>query len=369
MAGGHEAVSSVRWRLLPRANMRPSACISLGAPSKSCPGARFSSRIARRPWMPSTGCLPPFPKHGWADDSLYRKGMILHGAGQGFCAGGRDFQSAHRQLSKGGSGSGSPQAVGGAAGTDKNSVPAARSAEVKTPGADAAKPVAKDEPKPQPPAAIAPAPSVKADTGLTLLGIRHWSSSDYTRVVMDLTHDVKYERALVEKTTNGNKQLQITLQKTGIAEGVMPERTIQDGILSQIRVGADSSGGALVTFDLMQMDSYRVFTLPDPYRVVLDIYGAAGGKVVQASTVPVPTPASVPSPAASPSQTPVASAKSAPTIAAEDKDHVLAALAELQAKQALSPPRKRTRRKNSTPRLRQARRRCRTGSRCAEGSP
>lgn len=285
--------------------------------------------------------LAAHPKHEWADDSLYRKGMIWSEQAKDSAQAEAIFKALITNYPKADLAPEARKRLAALQGTGKDSAPAVQNAESgKTPGADTAKPLVKDEPKPQPPAASAPAPSVMADTGLTLLGIRHWSSSDYTRVVMDLTHDVKYERALVEKTTNGNKQLQITLQKTGIAADVMPERTIQDGILSQIRVGADSSGGALVTFDLMQMDSYRVFTLPDPYRVVLDIYGAAGGKVVQASTAPAPTPASVPSPAASPSQTPARSAKPASTIAAEEKDHVLAALAELQAKQALESTQK-----------------------------
>ncbi|RXL93922.1 hypothetical protein EO238_30510, partial [Citrobacter sp. AAK_AS5] len=80
-----------------------------------------------------------------------------------------------------------------------------------------------------------------------------------------MTQDVHYERALVEKAAGGSKQLQIALQQAGIAGDVMPARTIGDGILSQIKVGPDPAGGALVTLDLMAMDHYRVFTLPDPY--------------------------------------------------------------------------------------------------------
>ena len=287
--------------------------------------------------------LAAYPKHEWADDSLYRKGMIWSEQAKDAAQAEEIFKAVIANYPKGDLAPEARKRLAELPGTGKASASAVQSAESgKTPVSDAATPVAKDEPKPKAPAASAPASSVKADTGLTLLGIRHWSSNDYTRVVMDLSEDVKYERALVEKTTNGNKQLQITLQKTGIAADVMPERTIQDGILSQIKVGVDSSGGALVTFDLMQMDSYRVFTLPDPYRVVLDIYGAAGGKTSHAPSTPTsaatPTPTASATPtaasAASASQTPAASPKQAATIAAEEKDHVLAALAELQAKQA-----------------------------------
>ena len=279
--------------------------------------------------------LAAHPKHEWADDSLYRKGMIWSEQAKDSAQVEEIFKAVIANYPKGDMAPEARKRLADMPGTGTASAPAVQRVESgKTRVFDAAKSVAKDDPKAKAPAASASASSVKADTGLTLLGIRHWSSNDYTRVVMDLSQDVKYERALVEKTINGNKQLQITLQRTGIAADVMPERTIQDGILSQIKVGADSSGGALVTFDLMQMDSYRVFTLPDPYRVVLDIYGAAGGKAAHAPSTPASAATPTTAPAASASQTPAASPKQAATIAAEEKDHVLAALAELQAKQA-----------------------------------
>ena len=131
---------------------------------------------------------------------------------------------------------------------------------------------------------------------------------------MDMSEDVRYERALLETSANGGKQLRIALQRTDIAPDVVPDRSIEDGILSQIHVAADPDGGALVTFDLMRMDHYRVFTLPEPYRVVLDIYGGPGGDKTQAKAQD--TAASAPQGAAG-----------------QDVDHVQAALAELQARQ------------------------------------
>lgn len=234
--------------------------------------------------------LAAYPKHGWSDDALFRKGMIWMEQGKDPVQAEGVFKGVVALYPKG------------------DMTPKAREMLARVTG------------KPAPPVAQtrAPAPeqapaAVKAKAESTLLGIRHWSSNDYTRVVMDMADDVKYERALVETASGGNKQLQITLQRTDIAADVMPERTIQDGILSQIRVSPGPAGGALVTFDLMHMDHYRVFTLPEPYRVVLDIYGAEGGR--QAS---------------GPEQPAQGQAASA---AKDDTDHVQAALAELQARQ------------------------------------
>ncbi len=247
--------------------------------------------------------LAAHPKHGWADDALFRMGLVWLEQAKDPGKAAKVFQAVIETYPKG----------------DKVSEARERLAQIQ--GGGTVKTAAPAEPKP----AAAPqteskaeavpkkdvAASAKLKDGLTLLGIRHWSSPDYTRVVMDMTQDVHYERALVEKAKNGNKQLQITLQQAGIADDVMPARAIQDGILSQIQVGPDPAGGALVTFDLMEMDHYRVFTLPEPYRVVLDIYGGGAGKSRQPEAAPTP-PADV------------------------DVDHVQAALVELQTKQSQS---------------------------------
>jgi N-acetylmuramoyl-L-alanine amidase len=253
--------------------------------------------------------LAAFPKHEWADDSLYRKGLIWQEQAKDSGQAQAVFKAVMTTYPKG----------------DMAPEAARRLAELQS----AATPAASATSAPQPPSSAptkpaplsresSPVPVQKASDpadGPTLLGIRHWSSHDYTRVVMDVTGDVKYERTLVEKAGNGGKQLQITLQRTTIDKDVMPARTIQDGILSQIQVRGDALGGALITFDLMQMNNYRVFTLPEPYRVVLDIYGGDGGK-----------------------SEPVAGVESPAPVAEGDVDHVQAALAELQAKQQAAAP-------------------------------
>lgn len=249
--------------------------------------------------------LATYPKYGWSDDALFRMGLIWQEQFRDASKAARVFKTLIDTYPQG----------------DK--VPEARERLLGIKGGDQPQPVAaatksaKEKPASgQTAAASEKAAPAKLKDGLTLLGIRHWSSPDYTRVVMDMTQDVHYERALVEKAAGGNKQLQIILQQAGIAGDVMPARRVDDGILSQIQVGPDPAGGALVTFDLMTMDHYRVFTLPDPYRVVIDIYGT-GGQSRQAVA------------ASSPS-----AADSRPGGAV---DHVQAALAELQAKQSAAP--------------------------------
>jgi N-acetylmuramoyl-L-alanine amidase len=295
--------------------------------------------------------LAAFPKHSWADDALYRKGLIWQEQAKDAAKAEGVFKAVLDTYPKGDM---APQARerltklrGGGqapAGTGAGVVPApakagpgeAKAQEGKQPAAAAASKTGEDKAVPVKAASgkAGPAPT---RTGVTLQGIRHWSSSDYTRVVMDLTGDVKYERSLVEKAGNGGRQLQITLQDAGVGADVMPERTIQDGILSHIRVGAGEPAGVLVTFDLMRMDHYRVFTLPDPYRVVLDIYGANGGDVPQNAQGEAPKAEAGPRAEATPKSEPASKAVEKASTK-NDVDHVQAALAELQAKKGLEPP-------------------------------
>ncbi len=267
--------------------------------------------------------LASYPKHGWSDDALFRMGLIWQEQFNDSAKAARVFKKLVDTYPRGDKAAEARERLAGfQGGAPPDPAPEkTKPAEVKPVEAEAARTSAAEAPK------KAATPPAKLKEGLTLLGIRHWSSPDYTRVVMDVTQDVHYERALVETASGGNKQLQITLQQAGIAGDVMPSRTVGDGILSQIQVRPDPDGGALVTFDLMAMDHYRVFTLPDPYRVVLDIYGA-GGKPRQtaASTPPSPSSPGMASPPSSPD-----------TPSDAELDHVQAALAELQAKQVAEP--------------------------------
>ncbi len=285
----------------PKSQYAPRAMFFLGRCYEEL-GRRSFSRADRLKALEAYDrMLATYPRHGWSDDALFRMGLIWQEQFKDPAKAARVFKAVIDTYPKGDMVPGARERLAKLQGLEP--VKAAEAAKSQPSGVKPAPP--KQAPAPQKAAA-----SPKLKEGLSLLGIRHWSSPEYTRVVMDMTMDVHYERALVEKASDGNKQLQIFLQQAGIADDVMPSRTIEDGILSQIQVGPDPVGGARVTLDLMAMDDYRVFTLPDPYRVVIDIYGA-GGQSRQAGTAS----AQAPSPGG-------------------EVDHVQAALAELQAKQA-----------------------------------
>lgn len=239
--------------------------------------------------------LASYPKHPWTDDALYRKGMIWQEQFRSPDKARPIFEAVVKRYPDGDMAPKAREYLGQQGGVSTApGTPAAPAAVAKS----VVKPVAKK--------------SAPAGDGPVLNGIRHWSSPEYTRVVMDLSGDVQYARNLVQTSAGSGKQLQITLQGARVGSDVTPVRSIRDGILSELRVdGVDT--GALVTIDLMQMDHYRVFSLPEPYRVVLDIYGLKDGK----QTAPAPV-----------AEEPASGGR---------QDHVQAALNELRAETKAEP--------------------------------
>lgn len=209
--------------------------------------------------------IAAYPKHGWTDDSLYRQGVIWKDQGKDQVKARALFERIIAQYPEGDMAGDARQALAGLGDTPTASAaPTPRggnAASVRSGQADQKKLAAK------------------------LMGIRHWSSQKYTRVVLDLDRDAVFERALVEQE-GGKRQLVLTLPSAGVASDVIPSRTVKDGILSHIRAEMVASGGARVTLDLQQMDHFRAFTLPDPYRIVVDVFGPEPGAVASSGSKP-----------------------------------------------------------------------------------
>jgi N-acetylmuramoyl-L-alanine amidase len=114
-----------------------------------------------------------------------------------------------------------------------------------------------------------------------LTDVRHWSSDEYTRVVLDLDRKTKYEHFLLEPDPRLDKpyRLVVDLYETMLPDKVESKLRIQDGILRRVRTGQNRKSKARVVLDIKDLNNYRVFTLQNPYRVVVDVYapGSGGG--------------------------------------------------------------------------------------------
>ncbi|WP_456324715.1 N-acetylmuramoyl-L-alanine amidase [Desulfonauticus submarinus] len=108
-----------------------------------------------------------------------------------------------------------------------------------------------------------------------LTNIRHWSSDEYTRVVLDIEDKTNYFYKLLspDKTLQTPYRLFIDLENTTLSPKIPKETIIADGILKKVRVAQHTNKEARVVLDIESLKDYRLFSLTSPFRVVIDIYG------------------------------------------------------------------------------------------------
>ncbi len=113
-----------------------------------------------------------------------------------------------------------------------------------------------------------------------LLRIRHWSSDDYTRVVLDLNQERAYSHMLLKPDPKLDKpfyRLVVDVDETRLAGDVPSEVRIEDGILREVRTGQYRKEKTRVVLDVQSLDNYRTFSLQNPYRIVVDVYAPESG--------------------------------------------------------------------------------------------
>ncbi len=102
--------------------------------------------------------------------------------------------------------------------------------------------------------------------------IRQWTGTKYTRIVIDLDDEVKYTEGSVQDPARIYFDLLGARVTRDLASRIFP---VGDGFLQQIRIGQNQSDVVRVVLDFQNLSDYNVFTLPDPYRLVVDILGKA----------------------------------------------------------------------------------------------
>ncbi|PIE05657.1 MAG: N-acetylmuramoyl-L-alanine amidase, partial [Sorangium cellulosum] len=114
---------------------------------------------------------------------------------------------------------------------------------------------------------IRPGPTAKAGPA-KIQSIEAFSSQDVARVVIHLTGPVMYEVGAVGGTAEHGPRLYVDLQQT--KRGKARRKQASDGLVESVRVGSHKSKTRVV-LDLSQKAYRRVFYLPEPFRVVMDL--------------------------------------------------------------------------------------------------
>jgi len=111
--------------------------------------------------------------------------------------------------------------------------------------------------------------SSAATEQIDVTDIRYWSYPDYTRVVISLTDNPDYAG---NRLANPDR-LYFDIKNSILKKELQKTISVGNGMLKTVRAGQFSDSTVRVVLDLDKMTNYKVLTMEDPIRLIIDIYG------------------------------------------------------------------------------------------------
>ena len=99
--------------------------------------------------------------------------------------------------------------------------------------------------------------------------IRFWSYPDYTRVVISMTDSPSYTK---NRLANPDR-LYFDIKNSRVKKELQQTFTVGNDMLKTVRASQFNENTVRVVLDLDKMTNYKVLTMEDPMRLVIDIYG------------------------------------------------------------------------------------------------
>ncbi len=164
-------------------------------------------------------------------------------------------------------------------------------AKVNQPGSDEAGVLARTAPPESVPGiTTSPSPQLTAKAPAArqarIEPVKYWSSDDYTRIVIPATAAVPFTSTLLEKRGTQPRRLVVDFAQSKLDANSQQPVSIDDGLLKQVRTGQYAADTVRVVLDIESLSDYKVFSLPDPFRVIVDVHGVkARGKAPVAVAV------------------------------------------------------------------------------------
>lgn len=126
------------------------------------------------------------------------------------------------------------------------------------------------------------APAAEASGPARVTEVKAWSSPDYTRVVVYLSHWVKWQQTEIPAAGEQRRRMAIDLGPA-VLEGRTLERAVGGGKLARVRAAQFSTDTVRVVLDLDGDDQVHAFRMDDPPRLVLDLAAPAAPAVAGAA--------------------------------------------------------------------------------------
>ena len=147
-----------------------------------------------------------------------------------------------------------------------------------------------------------PAATPSEDSVVT--DLRVWSNPEYTRIVVNVGHERAYFHRLLNKDPDINKPFQrlyIDVDQTRLGKNIAEHTPINDNLLIQARAGQYLPHTVRVVVDIKSFENYKVFSLKDPFRIVIDVWGKGSNGSPPISSSPVIADSDTPEPEKQPS--------------------------------------------------------------------
>ncbi len=109
----------------------------------------------------------------------------------------------------------------------------------------------------------------------TIKGLRFWSNPSYTRIVIDADGETSYTYKLLKKDPSLKKpqRLYIDLKDCRLGKAIQRIIPINDDLLKDARAGQYSIDSVRVVVDIKSFKTYKIFSLKNPFRIVVDVWG------------------------------------------------------------------------------------------------
>lgn len=133
----------------------------------------------------------------------------------------------------------------------------------------------------KPPAGEAAA-SPPPETTAHIAPIQFWSSAEYSRIVIPTSAPIAYKILPDNKSAGQTSKLSLELQQSRITPSYHSPVPAEGGLLRHVRASQKGAHTVAMEFDLVASSEYQIFSLNDPFRIIVDIHGQ------QASSDPAP---------------------------------------------------------------------------------
>jgi N-acetylmuramoyl-L-alanine amidase len=122
---------------------------------------------------------------------------------------------------------------------------------------------------------------------LTVSDVRYWEGTDYVRIVISVDEEAKFDAV---RLTHPDR-IVMDLPGTHLSQSLKGKSfPIGNGFLRDVRVAQFKPDVSRVVLDVSKLNDYSVFTLPNPFRVIIDVHGPT--KTLLARTVRPSAPGS-----------------------------------------------------------------------------